>query len=72
MFSLKLDFQTDEGNPGDLHRLTVEIPNNQVTSCSVPIQDGNSIKQTINVSAIDMGSDDLIVFLLDNGLDVLY
>jgi hypothetical protein len=72
MFALKLDFQTDEGTPGDLHRLTVEIPNSQVTSCSVPISDGNSIKQSMSMTAIDMGSDDLIVFLLDNGLDVLY
>jgi hypothetical protein len=72
VFSLKLDFQTDEGNAGDLHRLTVEIPNCQVTACSVPIQDGNSIKQTINTAAIDIGSGDLVTFLLDNGLTALY
>jgi hypothetical protein len=72
VFSIKLDFQTDEGEPGDLHRLTVEIPNTQVTSCSVPVSDGNSIKQTISAAVIDIGSGELITFLLDNGLDVLY
>jgi hypothetical protein len=72
IFSLKLEFQTDEGEPGDLHRLTIEIPNVQVTSCSVPISDGNSIKQSMSMAAIDIGSGDLISFYLDNGLTELY
>jgi hypothetical protein len=72
IFSIKLDFLTDEGTSGDLHRLTIELPNVQITSCSVPISDANSIKQSISATVIDIGSGDLIKFLLDNGLTVLY
>jgi hypothetical protein len=72
IFSIKLDFQTDEGQAGDLHRLTIEIPNVQTTACSVPISDGNSIKQTMSMTAIDLGGGDLITFSLDNGLTELY
>jgi hypothetical protein len=72
IFALKLDFQTDEGEPGDLHRLTIEIPNVQVSSCSVPISDGNSIKQSMSMAAIDIGNGDIISFYLDNGLTELY
>jgi hypothetical protein len=72
IFSIKLDFITDEGPVGDLHRLTIELPNVQVTSCSVPISDANSIKQSISATAIDIGSGELIKILLDNGLTELY
>jgi hypothetical protein len=72
IFSIKLDFQTDEGNTGDLHKLTIEIPNVQTTSCSVPVSDGNSIKQTMSMTAIDLGSGDLITCYLDNSLSTLY
>jgi hypothetical protein len=71
IFSIKLDFQTDEGEADDLHRLTVEIPSVQISSCSVPISDGNSIKQSMNMTAIDLGGD-IITFSLDNGLTELY
>jgi hypothetical protein len=72
IFSVTLEFITDEGTAGDLHSLKIQIPNCQVTSCSVPVNDGNSIKQSISLSAIDVGSGELIIFLLDNGLNVLY
>jgi hypothetical protein len=72
IFSVKLSFQTDEGSSGDLHVLTVEIPNAQVTACSVPVSDANSIKQSVSAAAIDVGSGDLIKCLLDNGLTALY
>jgi hypothetical protein len=72
IFSIKLIFQTDEGTVGDPHSLTIEIPNVQVTSCSVPVSDANSIKQSISATAIDIGTGDLIKFLLDNGLTTLY
>jgi hypothetical protein len=66
-------FQTDEGTSGDLHVLTIEIPNAQVTSCSVPIGDDKAIKQSLSATAIDMGGTaSLITFLLDNGLTALY
>jgi hypothetical protein len=71
IFSLKLDFITDEGQPDDLHRLTIEIPSVQISSCSVPISDGNSIKQSMSMTAIDQGGD-IITFSLDNGLTELY
>jgi hypothetical protein len=72
VFSVKLMFQTDEGAAGDLHVLAVEIPNAQVVSCSVPVSDANSIKQSISAAAIDIGTGDLIKFTLDNGLTALY
>jgi hypothetical protein len=73
IFSLKLVFQTDEGTTGDLHNLTVEVANMQVVSCSVPVSDANSIKQSLNATAIDLGGTaSLVTFLLDNGLTVLY
>jgi hypothetical protein len=73
IFSLKLVFQTDEGTSGDLHVLTVEIPNVQVVSCSVPISDDKAIKQSLSATAIDLGGTaSLITFLLDNGLTGLY
>jgi hypothetical protein len=72
IFSVKLVFQTDEGAAGDLHVLTVEMPSVQVTACSVPVSDANSIKQSISAAVIDAGSGDLIKFLLDNGLGALY
>jgi hypothetical protein len=71
IFNLKLDFQTDEGQADDLHRLTIEIPSVQISSCSVPISDGNSIKQSMSMTAIDQGGD-IITFYLDNGLTDLY
>jgi hypothetical protein len=73
IFSLKLEFQTDEGTSGDLHVLTIEIPNMQVVSCSVPVNNDKAIKQSLSATAIDLGgSDSLITFLLDNGLSALY
>jgi hypothetical protein len=72
IFGVKLDFQTDEGGAGDLHRLTIEIPATQVTSCSVPISDANSIKQSMSMSGIDLGAGDIIAIYLDNGLKELY
>jgi hypothetical protein len=72
LFSVKLDFQTDEGDSNDLHNLSIEMPFSQVTACSVPINDGNSIKQSISLSAIDIGSGELITAYLDNGLTELY
>jgi hypothetical protein len=73
IFSLKLAFQTDEGESEDLHVLTVEIPNMQVVSCSVPISDDKAIKQSLSATAIDLGgTTSLITFLLDNGLTALY
>jgi hypothetical protein len=72
IFGVKLEFQTDEGATGDLHKLTIEIPYCQTTACSVPISDGNSIKQSISMSAIDLGTGNLITCLLDNGLTALY
>jgi hypothetical protein len=73
IFSLKLVFQTDEGAGGDLHVLTVEIPNAQITACSVPVSDDKAIKQSVTAMAIDMGgSTNLVTFLLDNGLTALY
>jgi hypothetical protein len=72
IFSIALAFKTDEGQPQDLHNLKVEIPNCQVVSCSVPVSDGNSIKQSVSLTAIDLGTGELISFLLDNGLTVLY
>jgi hypothetical protein len=70
--SLKLDFITDEGAENDKHRLTILVPTMQVTASSVPISDGNSIKQSISATAIDTGSGDLVTFNLDNGLTELY
>jgi hypothetical protein len=72
IFGIKLDFQTDEGTTGDLHKLTIEVPAAQVTSCSVPISNDNAIKQNISVSAVDLGTGDLISVFLDNGLTALY
>jgi hypothetical protein len=72
IFSIKLNFQTDEGATNDLHKLTIEIPACQVVSCGVPIPDANSIKQNITVSAVDLGTGSLITALLDNGLTELY
>jgi hypothetical protein len=73
IFSLKLAFQTDEGASGDLHNLTVEIPNMQIVSCSVPISDDKAIRQSLSATAIDLGgTEPLAAFLLDNGLSALY
>jgi hypothetical protein len=73
IFSLKLVFQTDEGTSGDLHVLTVEIPNMQVTSCSVPISGDKNVRQSLSATAIDLGGTaSLVTFLLDNGLTALY
>jgi hypothetical protein len=73
IFSLKLEFQTDEGTGGDLHVLTVLIPNTQITACSVPISDDKAIKQSLTAMAIDVGgTTSLVTFLLDNGLTALY
>lgn len=73
IFSLKLVFQTDEGASGDLHNLTVEVPNMQVVSCSVPVGGANAIKQSLSATAVDLGgAASLITFLLDNGLTALY
>jgi hypothetical protein len=73
IFGLKLVFQTDEGTGGDLHVLTVEIPNVQITACSVPVNDDKAIKQSLTAMAIDVGgSTNLVAFLLDNGLTALY
>jgi hypothetical protein len=73
IFTLKLVFQTDEGTDGDLHVLTVEVPNMQITACSVPVSDDKAIKQSLAAMAIDVGgSTKLVTFLLDNGLSALY
>jgi hypothetical protein len=73
IFGLKLVFQTDEGSEGDLHFLSVEIPNAQITACSVPVSNDKAIKQSLSAMAIDMGgTTNLVVFLLDNGLTALY
>jgi hypothetical protein len=73
IFSLKLVFQTDEGEEGDLHVLTLEVPNVQTTACSVPVSDDKAIKQSLTAMAIDVGgSTSLVTFLLDNGLSALY
>jgi hypothetical protein len=73
IFALKLVFQTDEGAEKDLHVLTVEIPNVQITSCSVPVSDDKAIKQSLTAMAIDVGgTTNLATFLLDNGLTALY
>jgi hypothetical protein len=73
IFALKLVFQTDEGETGDLHVLTVEIPNVQITACSVPVSDDKAIKQSLTAMAIDVGGTaSLATFLLDNGLTALY
>jgi hypothetical protein len=73
IFGLKLVFQTDEGSAGDLHVLTVEIPNAQITACSVPVNDDKAIKQSLTAMAIDVGgTTSLIAFMLDNGLTALY
>jgi hypothetical protein len=73
VFSLKLEFLTDEGASGDLHKLTVEVPNVQVSSCSVPVSGDGAVKQSLSASAIDLGGTaSLVTFLLDNGLTALY
>jgi hypothetical protein len=73
IFSLQLEFQTDEGENGDLHVLTIEIPNMQITTCSVPVSDDKAIKQSLTAMAIDVGgTTSLVNFLLDNGLTALY
>jgi hypothetical protein len=73
IFSLKLVFQTDEGTTGDLHNLTIEVPNMQVTSCSVPISGDKNVRQSLSATAIDLGGTaSLVIFLLDNGLAALY
>jgi hypothetical protein len=73
IFSLKIEFSTDEGTTGDLHKLTIEVPNMQVVNCSVPVSDANAIKQSLSATAIDLGGTaSLIKFLLDNGLTALY
>jgi hypothetical protein len=72
IFSVELSFTSDEGGAGDLHNLQILIPNVQISSCSVPISDGNAIRQTMSLAVIDDGVSDIITFNLDNGLTELY
>jgi hypothetical protein len=69
MFSVQLNFLSDEGDP---YRLEITVPNCQITSCSVPISDGNAVKQSMNLAAIDIGSGNLISVLLENDVTAVY
>jgi hypothetical protein len=69
IFSIELLFVSDEGDP---YKLDIDIPACQITSCSVPISDGNAVKQSMSLAVVDMGSSDLIKMTLENDVTTTY